>query len=214
MDKRLNNRFNMYKVVRDWCLTNSDKLSFLPDFATSLDEFVAVLVMIADLDVVKTGGISNTSTQKNAARDTLERQVMEAIRILKAYAIFSPNGINADDLEMTPTDLSRMAEQALLSRSKKVIQLAVNYQEAAAPYGLVPERLAALQQAHDDFNSKQTAVRNAIVSRKDAGEQLEARMDEADDLLKGKLDVLMEVAAITLPELHNQYKGARVIVDR
>lgn len=214
MDKRLNNRFNMYKVVRDWLNSNREGLSFLPGLADSVDEFAAVLVAVADLDVTKTNGISATSEQKNTARETLERKVVGTLHMLKAYATFSDNGINADELDMAASDLTRMAEQALLSRSQRVVQLAEANQVAAEPYGLSIEWVDALKQSYEDFNSKQTAVRSAIVTRRDAGEQLEARMDEADDLLKEKLDVLMDVAAISKPELYNQYKAARVIVDR
>ncbi|MCT4644082.1 MAG: hypothetical protein N4A74_03780, partial [Carboxylicivirga sp.] len=200
--------------VRDWLESNRESLSYLPGLSDSIDEFAAVLIAVADLDVSKTSGISTTLDQKNTARTLLEKQVMEVVKMLKAYAVFSDNGLSADELDIRASSLSRMAEQALLSRSQRVVHLAEANQEAVAPYGLSVERLEALKQAYSDFSNKQTAVRSAIVNRRDAGEQLEARMDEADDLLKEKLDVLMKVAAITLPELYNQYKGARVIVDR
>ncbi|MBR8534943.1 hypothetical protein KDU71_05170 [Carboxylicivirga sediminis] len=214
MDKRLNNRFNMYKVVRDWLTANREALGALPGLSESIDEFAAVLAAVAALDVTKGNGLSAASDNKNAARELLERRVMDTVRMLKAYAVFSENGISADELDMSASSLKRLAEMALLSRSQRVIQLAEAYQEAAAPYGLDAAAVDGLKQAHQQFDQKQTAVRSAIVNRKDAGEQLEARMDEADDLLKGKLDVLMEVVAINQPELYNQYRGARVIVDR
>ena len=51
-------------------------------------------------------------------------------------------------------------------------------------------------------------------AKRDTDDQLEAKIDEADNLLKEKLDVLMDLAGITKPELLNQYTAARVIVDR
>ncbi len=214
MDKRLNNRFNMYKVVRDWLNVNREALGTLPGLSESIDEFVNVLTEVASLDVTKAKGLSAAADAKNTSRELLERRVMDTVRMLKAYAVFSDNSIAADELDMSASSLKRLAELALLSRSQRVIQLAETHGEAAAPYGLDAAVLDALKQAHQQFDQNQTAVRSAIVNRKDAGEQLEARMDEADDLLKGKLDVLMEVVAITQPELYNQYRGTRLIVDR
>ncbi len=214
MDKRLNNRFNMYKVVRDWLNVNREALGTLPGLSESIDEFVNVLTEVASLDVTKAKGLSAAADAKNTSRELLERRVMDTVRMLKAYAVFSDNGMAADELDMSASSLKRLAELALLSRSQRVIQLAETHGEAAAPYGLDAAVLDALKQAHQQFDQNQTAVRSAIVNRKDAGEQLEARMDEADDLLKGKLDVLMEVVAITQPELYNQYRGTRLIVDR
>lgn len=204
----------MYKVVRDWLNSHRETLGALPGLNESIDAFAAVLLEVTGLDVTKGNGLSTASDNKNAAREQLERRVMDTVRMLKAYAVFSDNGITADELDMSASSLRRLAEVALLSRSTRVIQLAEAHQAAAAPYGLDASVIDALKQAHQQFDQKQTTVRSAIVNRKDAGEQLEARMDEADDLLKGKLDVLMEVVAITQPELYNQYRGARVIVDR
>lgn len=214
MEKRLTNRLNMYRVVRDWLTTNMHLLNHFPELTDSTDAFTAILEIIAELDKDKSTATVGSSDTKAFTREQLEDQTLEASKILKAYATFADKTKLLNGCDLTSSQLSRFAEQDLLTKSSIIIGYAETYQTDAEPYGMSSERLANLQKSYIDFDEKQTLVRSAIVNRKNAGEQLEARMEEADNLLKGKLDVLMELCSFTLPELYNQYKGARVIVDR
>ncbi|SMO46617.1 hypothetical protein SAMN06265379_101944 [Saccharicrinis carchari] len=214
MEKRLINKFNMYKVVRDWLSNNQASFEYLPGFTATFEEFSAMLDTIADLDKDKATSSGGYAKTKAEARALLERQMMEMIRILKVYATFNNDQLMLNDIDFTESQLVRSSEQLLLVRSKKTIEHAEAVQAEAESYGLTADRLEALRTASRNFDEKQTTVRNAIVNRKDSGEQLEARMDEADDLLKGKIDLLMELSQNMLPELYNQYKASRIIVDR
>jgi len=214
MDKRSVNKFNMYKVVRSWITTNLSALETLPSFAETFALFGNILDNIAQLDKQKTTATSGTTITKAEARGLLETLLMEMTRIIKVYATFNNDHILLNDIDFTESQLSRSSEQLLLVRSQKAIDHGEAIQASAEAYGLTSERLEALVAAHDSFDTKQTSVRSAIVNRKDAGDQLEAQMDEADDLLKSKIDLLMELSQNTHPELYNQYKASRVIIDR
>lgn len=214
MDKRLMNKFNMYKVVRDWLRNNRTTVENLPGFTATFEEFSGILDTIAELDKDKTTATGGFTKTKAEARALLEKQMTEMIRILKVYATFNNNQFMLNDIDFTESQLLRSSEQVLLVRSKKALEHAEAVQAEAESYGLTAQRLEALRTSSRQFDERQTTVRNAVVNRKDSGEQLEARMDEADDLLKGKLDLLMELAQNTHPELYNQYKASRVIIDR
>ncbi len=214
MDKRLMNKFNMYKVVRDWLRNNRTTVENLPGFTATFEEFSGILDTIAELDKDKTTATGGFTKTKAEARALLEKQMIEMIRILKVYATFNNNQFMLNDIDFTESQLLRTSEQVLLVRSKKAVEHAEAVQAEAESYGLTAQRLEALRTSSRQFDERQTTVRNAVVNRKDSGEQLEARMDEADDLLKGKLDLLMELAQNTHPELYNQYKASRVIIDR
>lgn len=214
MEKRLTNKFTMYKVVRDWILSNLTAFENLPGFADTFSVFCGILDTIVDLDKSKTTTTTGMTTTKGESRELLEGLVIEMVRILKVYATFANDHILLSDIDFTPSQLSRSSEQLLLVRSTKVIEYATSSQVDAEGYGLSTERLEALNAAYVSFSDKQTLVRKAVVNRMDAGEQLEAQMDEADDLLKGKLDLLVELSQNTYPELYNQYKASRIIIDR
>ncbi|MCG8581998.1 MAG: hypothetical protein MI866_18875 [Bacteroidales bacterium] len=214
MEKRLNNRLNMYRVVRDYLNSNMHLLNHFPGLKETTDSFTTILAIIAELNKDKSTATVGSSNKKAFTREQLEDRTLEASKILKAYATFTDKIKLLDGCDVTSSQLSRFAEQALLTKSSIIIEYAETHQAGAEPYGMTNERVNALKKAYAEFDEKQTLVRSAIVNRKNAGEQLEARMEEADNILKGKLDVLMELASFSLPELYNQYKGARVIVDR
>ena len=214
MEKRSENKFNMYKVVHTWITGNMTTLETLPGFTETFAAFGTLLNEITDLDKQKTTTTQGITVTKAEARDLLEKLLIEMTRIIKVYATFNNDQVLLNDIDFTESQLSRSSEQLLLVRSQKTIENAEAIQSEAEAYGLTSERMEALETAYSSFNGKQTTVRNAIVNRKDAGEQLEIKMDEADDLLKGKIDLLMELSQNTQPELYNQYKASRVIIDR
>lgn len=214
MDKKQRNLFNMMKVVRAWITANLAALNHLPHLVTTFEQFCAGLDKLIALDegkAIKTQGLSES---KANSRARLEKEVLELISILKAYATFSDNVVLLNEIDFTRTQLTKVAETVLLVRSQKVIHAAEAHQTDASEYDLSAERLENTKVAYDDFNTKQSSVREAIVSRKDAGEQLDAQMDELNDILKSKLDVLLDLIENSQPELYNQYQAARIIVDR
>ncbi|WP_139314844.1 hypothetical protein [Saccharicrinis aurantiacus] len=123
-------------------------------------------------------------------------------------------GILLNEIDFTASQLRRSSEQLLIVRASKMMEHANAIQPTAEALGLTVDRAVALQNAIDTFKEKQTTVRSAIVNRRDAGEQIEAHIDEANDILKGKLDLLMELSQNTYPELYNQYKASREIINR
>jgi hypothetical protein len=214
MEKRLENKFSMYKVVRDWLNSNITHLEKLPGFTETFNEYTSILDMIVELDKNKTAVTSGITKTKGEAREKLEIQIAEMVRILKVHATFNNNQVLLNDIDFTESQLSRSSEQLLLVRANKIAEHGTAVQELAEALGLTPERLDNLNAAIRTFEEQQSTVRSAIVNRKDSGEQLDARMDEIDDLLKGKIDLLMELSQNTQPELYNQYKASRMIIDR
>lgn len=214
MDKRSANKFNMYKVVHNWINGNMESLNTLPGFSETNTQFGGLIGTIGDLDKSKTIVTTGFTISKGESRTHLETLVIETTRIIKVFATFNNDQVLLNDVDFTESQLSRSSEQLLLVRAQKCIDHAEAILPTAQAYGLNAERIEALKQAYSSFDHKQTTVRSAIVNRKDAGEQLEAHMDEADDLLKSKIDLLMELSQNTQPELYNQYKASREIIDR
>jgi len=214
MDKRSQNKFNMFKVVRQWCLEHEDKFTALPGYTETFTQFSTTIDEIATLDLAKTTVIKGVTITKGEARTSLEEGMMQMSRIMKVYATFNNNQVLLNEIDFTASQLRRSSEQLLIVRASKMMEHANAIQPTAEALGLTVDRAVALQNAIDTFKEKQTTVRSAIVNRRDAGEQIEAHIDEANDILKGKLDLLMELSQNTYPELYNQYKASREIINR
>nr|WP_321450106.1 hypothetical protein [uncultured Carboxylicivirga sp.] len=214
MDKRQNQHFKMYKVVLEWVKTILEKFSAIPGFADTLAEFENLLTEISKQNETTELKSTSQTQSKKEARERLVKLTLDLISILKLHASFNNDVVLLNDVDFTVTQLKQVTEQTTIARAQKVIGHAQETLTKGEVYNLSDDKLAEIQSALDVFASKQTNVRSAIVERKGAGEQLEALMDQADDLLKGKLDLIMEMIGITHPELLNQYKSLRIIVDR
>jgi hypothetical protein len=214
MSRRDENKLNMFKTVRDWLKGNATVLGEFARFTETLAAFVAMLVVIGSLAKKKTGKTIGITSEKANARQLLEDLTMDMIVILKAYAIFTDKVALLNDVDFTETQIDRSSEQLLISRAGKIKDHAEAEQAGAEEFGMTAELITEFEAGLGDFTGRQTSSRMAIVSRKSTGEEMEIRMDEADDLLKSKLDSLMELAKRKHPELYNQYEGARIIIDR
>jgi hypothetical protein len=204
----------MFKVVHDWLNSNIAHLEKLPGFTETFNEYTSILDMIVELDKNQTTITSGITKTKGEGREQLETQITEMGRILKVHAMFNNNQILLNDIDFTESQLSRSSEQLLLVRAAKIAEHGTAVQEQAEALGLIPERLDNLNAAIRTFEEHQSIVRSAIVNRKDFGEQLDARMDEIDDLLKSKINFLMDFSQNMQPELYNQYKASGMIIDR
>lgn len=214
MDKRSENKVNMLTVTGSWLNEHSSQLEYLPGFTESFAEYNRLLDRLTGLAQLKSNGTSGITKTKAQARQALEVGVIETARILKVHASFTNNQVLMNEVDFSQSQLSHTSEQALIVRGEKTIANALQVQPDAEALGLTTERIEALKSLLANFVSKQSTVRTAIINRKDAGEQLEACIDEIDELLKAKIDLLMDLSQNTVPQLYNQYLGAREIIDR
>ena len=184
MRKREENKFKMYQSVGDLLTANEVQLGALPKFNETLAEFKGKLTIIEELDKDKTGKTTGITEKKSGARHRLEVTTLDLIAILMAYATFNDEPQMLNDIDYSESQLERASEQTLIGLAGKVLEYANANQAEVAAYGLTRELIADSEAAYKELKERQSTVRPAIVDRKSSGEQMEARIDEADDLLK------------------------------
>ncbi|MCW3787918.1 hypothetical protein [Plebeiibacterium sediminum] len=214
MDKRTIQKNNMYKVVLKWLNQNQSQLQKIPKFTETLNEFASVISEIEKLSVNTSIITTGITKDKAEERQKLENITLNIIQVLQVYTSFSDNLIMLNDIDITKSQLSHLADFQLIINARKVLEHACNVHTEAHEYGLAPDKITELQDALINFSNKQNNIRNAIVERKTAGEQLDIQIDEADDLLKRIMDLLLNLSQYTRPELYNEYKSSREIINQ
>ena len=208
------NRVTMYNTAANWLDKNIGKMTAPPKLQEAFDSFkghIAEIDRLASITGVTTGGFTES---KVLARENAQKVANHVIALLKAYATSVGDVVLLNDVDFPPSALRNASEQVLKARLDLVIGKAETHQAAAAGYGLSPKLVKALKTALADFAGKMTTTREAIGNRKGDNQQLDGAIDDADEVLKGRMDVYMEVVQFTEPPMYDQYKAARVIVDR
>lgn len=204
----------MFLTVVIWLKGKLQDLNYLPNFKSTFASFMGITDEINKLDSHKIVDSKGLAKDKDRAKNVLVTVALQTVAMLKAYATFTSNRLLLNSIDNTKSQLAYVSDQVLQSRAAHIIQAAKDCGNKAERYGLNAEHLAKLETVEGAFSDRMTNPRQAVISKKDIGDQLEAKIDEADNLLKEKLDVLLDLAGITKPELLNQYTAARVIVDR
>ena len=214
MTKEERNKMAMFLTVLIWLKGKLQDLNYLPNFKATFASFMGITDEITKLDSHKIVDSKGLAKDKDRAKNVLVTVALQTVAMLKAYATFASNKVLLNSIDYTKSQLAYVSDQVLQSRAAYIIQSAKDSGNKAEKYGLNADHLAKLETVVDAFSDRVTNPRQAVISKKDIGDQLEAKIDEADNLLKEKLDVLLDLAGITKPELLNQYTAARVIVDR
>ncbi|NJN28442.1 MAG: hypothetical protein HC819_21955 [Cyclobacteriaceae bacterium] len=214
MTKKERNKVTMFNTVSKWLAGSKEAIIALPNLEETLEAFNAQLSKITALDSDVVSDASGLSADKEILKDDLSRKSLVVTRILKAYATFMGNNELLNSIDFTKSQLYYVADQILQSRAALLLKTAENIGNSAEAYGLTPAIVSELEAAAATFSEQVTLPRQGVISKKDTREQMADLIAVIDNLLSEKLDVLMDLAGINSPELLNQYKAARVIVDR
>ncbi len=114
---------------------------------------------------------------------------------------------------VSASQLERMPDEKVRTTCQNVYNEAVQLGDVLADFGQTVEDVTQLKKEIDDFSALIASPRSAIVTRSQATKELNSLMLEANDLLRNKIDKLMELLKTSQPKVYNTYLAARVIVD-
>ncbi len=220
MNRSERNRVNMYRTVRDWLTSNSSLTASLAAIGTLLEKLRVLLDEIDELDTQLTRPTSDVATSKHLARESLKRLTFNMVKSLKAYALLAKDPILLERVDFTKSRVYYSTEQVLLSRAQNMLkeaqQLLQSEDRGAAldEVKITRANVAALQEAHKAFASLQSSIRTSTIERKDNNTIQSEKISEAGALIDTELDTLIDLFEEEHPDLYQQYKDARQIVDR
>ena len=140
--------------------------------------------------------------------------------ILRIAGQIAALGAKTGDLELeaqvdlTFTDLDRMAAENLVATSDRIKNLVTANLTALVPYNITAADATGLDDFKTQFLTKETKPREAVVDRSKETKQIAPLIDNLRSLLNRQLDRLLLAFKKTQPEFYAGYLGARVIVDR
>nr|WP_321450556.1 hypothetical protein [uncultured Carboxylicivirga sp.] len=213
MNAKQRNKISMFRAVNEVFMAYPDELATIPVLTGYTQLFTDNLATIDEVYQIQQGNTKGVSKLKIKEENEMIEATVQMAGCIFVYA--QDNGIPdlKDKCAISSTQLIRMPDEEVKTACLNIYAEAARLGGALTNYGKTPENIAQLKKEIDDFTSLIASPRSAIVTRSQATRELARLITENNDLLRLKVDKLMELFKTTNAKLYNTYKAARVIVD-
>lgn len=211
MNDRENALLLSYSTTVDFCIRKSADFTSLPNFnslVTTLDGLVKNIRAQSRILEVSTQGYTEA---KNLSREALIAVLHPPLKRVQAYSSIIQDKVLQNSVKLTDTDIKRVWDDKLASVCRDIYSLCQAHSTGLAEYGLTPGMLTQLKDAIDDYEEKLTGSPQYRGEQKAARLTLDNLFVEVSDLLKTKLDLLIEIIKHEKPETYTGYKYTRKI---
>jgi len=198
-----------YDKTVDLCTKKSPDFGSLPlfsEYVTELGVLAGNLRRYNHVLEVSTEGFTNA---KNTAKESLLNIALPVLARVQAYAKISRDEVLQNAVKITGSMLKRLKESLLGSKCRGIFDICQERYEAIAPYGLTPEMLAAFEAAINDFEIKLKGSPQYRGEQKAARQNFDNDFAAANDLVKNKMDVLVEIIKDINPSIYIEYWNSR-----
>ncbi|MCU4157457.1 hypothetical protein J1N10_15880 [Carboxylicivirga sp. A043] len=213
MNSTQNNKMAMYMATNNVFKTFNTELSTIPALADSISEFDNLL---SKIDATHQVQMSYSSANSKLKLKEEAEMIQATIQVAAAIYVYAHSN-NMPDLKskvmVTPSKLKGMTDKKLKTACMNIYELAITLVDKLGDYGVTAEAVENLKKEIDDFAALIASPRGEIVTRSQATAELKELFEQADDLLKNKIDKLMVMLEMAQPKVYNTYLAARIIVD-
>jgi hypothetical protein len=213
MNTELTNRVTMLKATSSYMAEKSTVWNSMARLQTAMTDFNAKIGEI-DAAAQEHGTPNGATADKANARDALEDVTYLMCEALSVLAHEGANNELAALTRVARTTLDRMDEEELSNRAATVLAQANTHKNDLVTLQVTQENIDEMSSALTEFNTAKTAPRTATASRAALTEKLPQLVKEATDILRNRVDPMVNLFSRTNPDFVAGYENARAIVDR
>lgn len=213
MRDTLENRFTMYRAVESLLDANTAKTAGMTIFATRLGEFKDAIAAILEKEENRNNATAGMTADKKAKREDMIEDAAVIAAKLKVLGADTNDERLVQLADYNRTDLKKLRDTQLLPVVTGIMNTADANAAGLAAYGVTAAMIASLGTKASAYNTALGSKEVSFSVKGAAYTTLLSLFDTADDILKNKLDNLMEGFKKDDNEFYNQYKAAREIRD-
>ncbi|MFA6596610.1 MAG: hypothetical protein WCS69_02735 [Ignavibacteriaceae bacterium] len=213
MTNREENRYNMFNSVKAVLDANTNVTSTIPVFEETIAELRGLIEEVKTTDIEFNNSTTGKASVVHAKEEELMKVFLPVKSALYTYAVVKKDEELKALTEISESKLKRMRDSEQLLKIKSIYEKAVAQTANLQAYGITAETLSTL-------SDKITALENSAAnksaghtSRSSLRTKLDDLFESTDDLLKERLDNLVELLREKQSVFYNQYFAARVIYD-
>ena len=211
MDKRENDRFQMFKSVEEFLQAHAEVTKDIPGFQPSFKDFQESLANISKKDNEYQIIAEGSTADKEAAEDEMIETLVKLCSLIYVFARRTKNEQLKAISKVTQSGLKYMRDADLLQRAKALYEAMLENKVAMEPYQLTQEHIDDLKAKIDTYENKSNVKENKFAEKKNARQELNSRFVDASEILTEEVDVLVEYIKDMHSEFYGDYQAARLI---
>lgn len=204
---------SMYFSVKVVCNNNKPIWSGLVAFAEAFGEFETTISNIDTQRLIQEGETTGITADKQKVGEEMIQVTLEVAGAVYAYASKIGNNELMKKVNYSHSKLKQSRDSILRDICQLIHDEANNIIADLTDYGKTAQDLEQQQKKIDDFSAIIAKPRVAITSIKTATQKLKELFKTADNILKTRLDKLIEKYKKTQPKFYTDYKSARIIIS-
>ena len=213
MNARQRNYVAMFAALKEFILTYRAQLETIPALATLIQQFLDLMPEIEAARLIQSGHTKGTGDLKQKEEAEMIQATIQVAASIYVYAQVNNLPAIQAKVNVSPTQLQQMPDDELKVTCLNIHAEATKLDGNLTDYGIAPEAITQLKKEIDDFAAIIASPRTAIVTRSQATRRLKELIEQANDLLRNKLDKLILLLQHSQPQVYNTYRSARIIVD-
>lgn len=204
-------RFNMYQVVSDYLVPNSEITKDLPEFVANFTTFQTIIKEIHKISELQNFDKTGFAKEKKQLQEVLIMLVNDNSQKLTAFAKLTNNLVLLNEVKFTKSGLRNANETLLKDFAQMVYDRAQANLGSLGTYGITQETQSVLLNAINAYNSSVTRPRLELTEKSDATKQL-AQYFKNGDVLIDKMDAVINILMTGQPNFFNRYKDVRKVI--
>lgn len=213
MKKSIANKLRMYNAVIEVCRDHQLLWENIPGYVSALEEFENRVEILRLRSGIRSNITSGVSDGKRSRLEALYDQLLVVHSALWVYAASTNNFQLMSRNKVTMSDLKRLSIVRLDAHLNNIIEDINEHGEALLDFGITSEFLNETIELINVGSYNARRPRMAIIERKMLTQSLTTISHDLDNLLRFKLDKLMNLFRKSNADFYSRYHNARMIID-
>lgn len=214
MNRNKSNILNMYHAVQLVIAKFILKWTGYTPFETANTEFNAFVFDIEQVNEAQKVILKGYTAEKKEKKRNMANLGIALAKKVKAFAAATKDYGLFGEMSISFSKLFYMRSNLALAYARQVLnKVKVLTPEEMTAYDITADDLTDYSKAIDEFAAVIALPREKIALRKTETERINVLFKNATDMLKDRLDNLMENYVNSAPDFYADYKNARVIVN-
>ena len=203
----------MYQAVIEVCRSHQSLWESIPAYVSALEEFENRVEILRLRSGIRSNITAGVSAGKRSRLETLYDQLLVVHGALWVFATSTNNFQLMSRNKVTISDLKRLSIVRLDAHLNNIIEDINEHGEALADFGITAEYLQETIDLINQGSYNARRPRMAIIERKMLTQSLTTISHDLDNLLRLKLDKLMNLFRKSNADFYSRYHNARMIID-
>ncbi len=213
MNYKQENKLSMFDVLIAICTLDIAIINSVPALLAAYTEFKTIWDAINNVTPEQVIRIDGVAMDKNAFKELLSKRAGRIARVVRAYAYEHTDNTLRSEVDYTPSVLVKMRDEDLKPIIDVIIDRATTHLTVLADYGIVEDTLTQLSDTFGKYKQFVPKPTVAVAKRQDASAELDSLIAEANDILRFRMDDMVQVFEESEPRFFRRYNNARNIYD-